>query len=253
MSRRSEVGYAANTPTRRCSARTRQSRCTLLRRGATLTAVVRSLTSRFAKMCNSTCARPQSLRRTARWVPCGVSRPERRQVHRYRHGVRLSTLRPFEPRATIRPDQRASQISIETLFVGIRDQLSEYAPQRVARVGIERMAEDDEWRQFELLAARIERTLAPSGAVVRSPDRLRDLVTGSLREVDASIRVQVGSAGEGYGTIEGHRTEAASRSNGRRDSWVASFSRVQEDWAAFETIEDICRTRPSWSRGSSSD
>jgi hypothetical protein len=50
-----------------------------------------------------------------------------------------------------------------------------------------------EWRQFEKLVARIEHALAPSGAVVASPDRIPDKVTGELREVDASIRYKVGT------------------------------------------------------------
>jgi hypothetical protein len=50
-----------------------------------------------------------------------------------------------------------------------------------------------EWRQFEKLIARIECAMAPSGAVVTSPDRILDKVTGELREVDASIRYMVGT------------------------------------------------------------
>jgi len=50
-----------------------------------------------------------------------------------------------------------------------------------------------EWRQFELLVSRIEAALAPKGAIVTSPDRIVDKVTGQPREVDASIRIQVGS------------------------------------------------------------
>lgn len=50
-----------------------------------------------------------------------------------------------------------------------------------------------EWRQFEKLIARIEEAMAPSGAVITSPDRALDKVTGELREVDASIRYKVGT------------------------------------------------------------
>jgi hypothetical protein len=50
-----------------------------------------------------------------------------------------------------------------------------------------------EWRQFEKVIARIEHAMAPSGAVVASPDRFRDKVTGEFREVDASIRYKVGT------------------------------------------------------------
>jgi hypothetical protein len=49
-------------------------------------------------------------------------------------------------------------------------------------------------REFEKLVARIEEKLCPMGAKVKSPDRIPDRVTGQPREVDASIRYQVGSA-----------------------------------------------------------
>ncbi len=51
-----------------------------------------------------------------------------------------------------------------------------------------------EWREFEQLVVRIEKTLVPRGAIVRSPDRLRSLLTNRLREVDASIRTKIGTA-----------------------------------------------------------
>jgi hypothetical protein len=48
-------------------------------------------------------------------------------------------------------------------------------------------------REFELLITRIEQALVPAGAIVKSPDRIKDKVTGQLREVDASITYQFGS------------------------------------------------------------
>jgi len=48
-------------------------------------------------------------------------------------------------------------------------------------------------REFEKLIARIEKTLSPMGAVVTSPDRIKDRVTGGDREVDVSIRYTVDS------------------------------------------------------------
>lgn len=51
-----------------------------------------------------------------------------------------------------------------------------------------------DWQRFERLVARIERFLAPIGAVVTSPDHLTDKVTGQPREVDATIRMRVGSS-----------------------------------------------------------
>jgi len=53
-------------------------------------------------------------------------------------------------------------------------------------------ASSTEWRRFERLVTLIERLMVPQGAVVKSPDRLRD-ADGSMREVDASIRYRVGT------------------------------------------------------------
>ena len=50
-----------------------------------------------------------------------------------------------------------------------------------------------EWRKFEELIARIEKAVAPSGAVVKSPDKIPDNVSGTPREVDASIRYKIGT------------------------------------------------------------
>jgi len=50
-----------------------------------------------------------------------------------------------------------------------------------------------EWREFEQLVARIEADTAPLGLKITSPDRIRCKITGRLREVDASIRSQVGT------------------------------------------------------------
>jgi hypothetical protein len=49
-------------------------------------------------------------------------------------------------------------------------------------------------KEFEELAARLETALAPEGAQVKSPDRIRDQFTGQYREVDASIRYTIGSS-----------------------------------------------------------
>lgn len=55
------------------------------------------------------------------------------------------------------------------------------------------MRDANGWREFEKLVSRVEKMLAPLGAKVSSPDRIRDKVTGRFREVDASIRYDVGS------------------------------------------------------------
>ena len=51
----------------------------------------------------------------------------------------------------------------------------------------------DESKQFERLVARIEETVAPLGAIVRSPDHIPDRLTGQSREIDASIRYKLGT------------------------------------------------------------
>lgn len=50
-----------------------------------------------------------------------------------------------------------------------------------------------EWRKLELLVAKIERALDGTDAVIKSPDRLTDTVTGRKREVDVSVRQTIGS------------------------------------------------------------
>jgi hypothetical protein len=44
-------------------------------------------------------------------------------------------------------------------------------------------------RDLERLVAVLEELLRPAGLIVRSPDHLRDTVTGGLREVDVAIRM----------------------------------------------------------------
>lgn len=50
-----------------------------------------------------------------------------------------------------------------------------------------------EWREFERLVALLESHLTSQGAIIRSPDYIPDKITGELREVDISVRYQVGS------------------------------------------------------------
>lgn len=49
------------------------------------------------------------------------------------------------------------------------------------------------WKEFEQLVARIEQTLSPAGAVVKTNDRIPSKFTGRKREVDVSIRFKVGT------------------------------------------------------------
>ncbi len=47
---------------------------------------------------------------------------------------------------------------------------------------------DIAWREFEKLVTKLENALSPIGAIIKSPDKITDSVTGQLREVDGSIR-----------------------------------------------------------------
>jgi hypothetical protein len=87
-----------------------------------------------------------------------------------------------------------------------------------------------DWRQFEKLVALIEETLCPVGAVVRSPDRILDLVTGKKREVDASIRYKVGS------TPILITVECRKRGTKQDDTWLEQLATKKEKVGAAKTI-----------------
>lgn len=55
------------------------------------------------------------------------------------------------------------------------------------------MNDKPEWREFEELVAAIEEAAAPRGAVVTRNDHLADVITGRMRQVDATIRFRAGS------------------------------------------------------------
>ena len=87
-----------------------------------------------------------------------------------------------------------------------------------------------EWRQFEQLVARIEEAAGPRGATVTSPDRIRDLITGRLREVDASIRYRIG-------TVDILITvECRKRSRRADDTWIEQLSTKRKKLGAAKTI-----------------
>jgi hypothetical protein len=85
-------------------------------------------------------------------------------------------------------------------------------------------------RMFEELIARIEKTLLPEGATVKSPDRIPDKITGRLREVDAAIRYQVGSVPILI-TVECRR-----RSKVDDATWIEQLATKQKDVGAARTI-----------------
>ena len=92
------------------------------------------------------------------------------------------------------------------------------------------MTTSKEWREFERLAARIEEAASPHGAVVTSPDRILDLTTGQIREVDASIRHKLGTA-DVLITVECRR-------RGRKgdDTWIEQLATKRSKIGAAKTI-----------------
>ncbi len=86
-------------------------------------------------------------------------------------------------------------------------------------------------KEFEELVARIEKILAPLGAVVKSPDYIIDNVTGERREVDASIRYAANGT-EGLITIECRDYKKV-----RQDSrWIEQLNTKRTDLGATKTI-----------------
>lgn len=86
------------------------------------------------------------------------------------------------------------------------------------------------WREFEQLVARIEHVMAGDGVKVLSPDRIRSLITGRKREVDASLRTKVGSS-EIVVTIE------CRRRNAKQDvTWIEQLGCKKQAIGAARTI-----------------
>jgi hypothetical protein len=89
---------------------------------------------------------------------------------------------------------------------------------------------EPKWREFERVVAMIEEAAAPRGATVRSPDLIRDLTTGEMREVDASIRFSVG-------TVEILITvECQKRSRKAADTWIEQLATKRTKIGASKTI-----------------
>jgi hypothetical protein len=86
------------------------------------------------------------------------------------------------------------------------------------------------YRDLELLVSRIEGALAPVGAIIRSPDRIPDLLTGEPREVDVSIRHRVGSV-QLLVTVE-------CRDRGRSEdvTWIEQLATKRDHIGAAHTI-----------------
>lgn len=86
------------------------------------------------------------------------------------------------------------------------------------------------WREFEKLVTRIEQSLSPMGAIVTSPDKIPDKVTGQLREVDASIRYNIGSAPI-LVTIE-----CRDRNSTQDITWLEQIKSKKDSVGAHQTI-----------------
>ena len=90
--------------------------------------------------------------------------------------------------------------------------------------------ERSEWRAFELLVSRIEGVLRSTNTVVRSPDRLRDLETGDLREVDCSLTTETPTGTETI-SIE------CRRRRGKEDvTWIEQLASKRVALGLKETI-----------------
>lgn len=89
---------------------------------------------------------------------------------------------------------------------------------------------EEHWREFELLVARLERLLAPKGATVTSPDRIQDKITGTLREVYASIRYQIGTVPILI-TIE-----CRDRSGAQDVIWIEQLASKRDSIGAAKTV-----------------
>ena len=90
--------------------------------------------------------------------------------------------------------------------------------------------ETSAWRLFEKLVARIERAAAPRNATVKSPDRIADVTTGTLREVDASIRFTIG-------TVPILITIECRKRRPRQDvTWIEQLSAKRLNVGAAQTI-----------------
>src|SRR6267154_1792448 len=89
---------------------------------------------------------------------------------------------------------------------------------------------DSRWRRFEEVAGRVEAYLAPTGAVVKLNDHLRDKKTGHRRQVDGSIRYCVGS-------VEILITLECRRHRDPQDvTWIEQLAKKRENIGANATI-----------------
>lgn len=107
----------------------------------------------------------------------------------------------------------------------------EYVVRRpLSTVMSDRIRNIPEWRKFEQMVARIEADARPLGLLIKSPDRIRSLVTGELREVDASVRATVDGS-EVLITIE-----CRQRSSKEDITWIEQLVTKKQALGAARTI-----------------
>ncbi len=103
------------------------------------------------------------------------------------------------------------------------------------------------WREFEKLVSRIEQAMAPTGASVKSPDRIPDKVTGELREVDVSIRYKIGT------TPVLITIECRDRSSTEDVRWIEEIAEKKRSIGASITVavSSFAFTKPAISKAAS--
>lgn len=90
--------------------------------------------------------------------------------------------------------------------------------------------DDITWKEFEKLVSKLEKALSPIGAAIKSPDKIKDVVTGQLREVDGSIRFRSNNK-EILITIE------CRKRNQRQDiTWIEQLATKKQNINADKTI-----------------
>jgi len=112
------------------------------------------------------------------------------------------------------------EIAARSNFYSIWQRINRSVGEYMARLG----------REFEKLVARIEENLGPAGAIVASPDKIEDRVTGKLREVDVSIRCTVGSVPILI------TVECRDRTAAQDITWLEQIKAKKEGIAANQTI-----------------
>src|SRR5258708_2069475 len=85
-------------------------------------------------------------------------------------------------------------------------------------------------REFELLVSRIENAYVSKDAVIKSPDFILDKVSGSMREVDISIRFKQGTS-EHLVVVECRK-----RNSPQDTTWMEQLSKKRDAIGATKMI-----------------